>query len=169
VGATPNAAKQSNYTVKNVEPIMSATNAQARIFTLAPGQNIPWHHHSKVTDHYFVLRGSLTIRQRGPDSECELQAGERHQIMPGTPHLLSNEGAIRRSRSSRSARQLCSARQSSTAGRRTRCASTRGPSARTGAPSCGARGSGSTRPAAARHRLMPLICSTRRRRPDRPP
>ena len=94
MGATRNAAKQSNYTVKNVEPIMSATNAQARIFTLAPGQNIPWHHHSKVTDHYFVLRGGLTIRQRGPDRECELQVGERHQIMPGTAHLLSNQGAI---------------------------------------------------------------------------
>ena len=94
MGATPNAAKQSNYTVKNVEPILSATNAQARIFTLAPGQSVPWHHHSKVTDHYFVLRGSLTIRQRGPDSECELQVGERHQIMPGTAHVLANEGAI---------------------------------------------------------------------------
>ena len=94
MGATPNAAqKQLNYTVKSVEPIMAAAHAQARIFTLAPGQNIPWHHHSKVTDHYFVLHGRLTIKMRGPNNECQLQVGDRHQIPPGTAHLLSNEGA----------------------------------------------------------------------------
>ena len=95
MGATPSATqKKSNYSVKNVEPIMSAAHAQARIFTLAPGENIPWHRHREVTDHYFVLRGSLTIKMRGPDNECELQVGERHQIIPGSPHFLSNQGVI---------------------------------------------------------------------------
>ena len=95
VGATPSAAqKKSNYSVKNVEPIISAAHAQARIFTLAPGQNIPWHHHREVTDHYFVLRGTLTIKTRDPDSEREFEIGNRHRIMPGTAHLLANAGAM---------------------------------------------------------------------------
>jgi len=84
----------SNYAVQDVEQIMSDTRAQARIFTLAPGQNIPWHHHSEVTDYYFVLRGRLMVKMRTPDKVCELQAGDRHQIEPGTPHLLCNPGAI---------------------------------------------------------------------------
>ena len=72
--------------------------------------------------------------------------GERHP-RHGRRLRPSPRGA---SRSARSAPLLCSAQQSSTAGRRTRCASTRGPSARTGALSCGARGSGSTRRVALR-------------------
>src|SRR5262245_11603702 len=73
---------------------MSDTRARARMFTLAPEQKIPWHHHSEVTDYYFVLRGRLTIKMRTPDKVCELQAADRHQIEPGTPHLLCNPGAI---------------------------------------------------------------------------
>jgi quercetin dioxygenase-like cupin family protein len=88
------AAKKPNYTVKNVEVVIAAADVQARVFTLAPGDSIPWHYHSDVTDHYFVLRGLLSIRTRNPDGECELGIGDRYQIMPGTAHLLSNAGAI---------------------------------------------------------------------------
>src|SRR5262245_17573779 len=84
----------SNYHVQDIEQIMSDTRARARTFTLAPKQNIPWHHHSEVTDYYFVLRGRLTIKMRTSDKVCELQAGDRHQLEPGTPHLLCNRGAI---------------------------------------------------------------------------
>ena len=60
---------------------------------LGPRQTIPWHCHSEVTDHYFVLRGNLTITMRDPDSKRELQVGERHQITSGSAHLLSNQEA----------------------------------------------------------------------------
>ena len=85
--------EKKNYAVKNVETIMSDAHAQARILTLEPGQEIPWHRHSEITDHYFVLRGKLTIQTRGPDSQRQLHVGERYTIMPGTGHLLSNHGA----------------------------------------------------------------------------
>jgi mannose-6-phosphate isomerase-like protein (cupin superfamily) len=52
-----------------------------------------WRYHSEITDHYFVLRGNLTITTRDPDSKRELQVGERHRITPGSAHLLSNQGA----------------------------------------------------------------------------
>jgi quercetin dioxygenase-like cupin family protein len=84
--------EEKNYAVKNVEMIMSDAHAQARILTLSPGQEIPWHRHSEITDYYFVLRGKLTINMREPDGQLELHAGERHTIAPGTGHLLSNHG-----------------------------------------------------------------------------
>jgi quercetin dioxygenase-like cupin family protein len=79
--------------VKDVELVMAGPQVQARVFTLAPGDTIPWHYHSESTDHYFVLRGTLTVKTRDPDSERELEIGNRHRIMPGTAHLLSNAGA----------------------------------------------------------------------------
>jgi quercetin dioxygenase-like cupin family protein len=82
--------EKKNYVVKNVETIMSDAHAQARVLALGPGQEIPWHRHSEITDHYFVLRGKLTINMREPDSRRELHVGDRKTITPGSGHLLSN-------------------------------------------------------------------------------
>src|SRR6266550_4013166 len=68
---TPDSApKKPNFNVKKVEAIAIGTDVQARLFTLAPADVIPWHHHSESTDHYFVLRGALTIETRHPDRSC---------------------------------------------------------------------------------------------------
>jgi quercetin dioxygenase-like cupin family protein len=82
-----------NYTVKNIEPVVAGTDVQARVFTLAPGESIPWHRHSESTDHYFVLRGTLSIDTRKPDDAQTLNVGGRYKITPGTAHLISNRGA----------------------------------------------------------------------------
>jgi len=87
------AASKANYSVKNIEVIAKGVDVQARIFTLAPGEAIPWHRHSESTDHYFVLRGTLTINTRNPDDEHMFEIGGRYKITPGTAHLISNKGA----------------------------------------------------------------------------
>ena len=83
-----------NYTVKSCELLVVGANVQARLFTLAPGESIPWHYHSEITDHYFVLHGALTIVTRSPARECLFEIGDRHQLQPGTAHFLANRGAI---------------------------------------------------------------------------
>jgi hypothetical protein len=42
--------------VKKIEAVAIGTDVQARLFTLAPADVIPWHQHSESTDYYFVLR-----------------------------------------------------------------------------------------------------------------
>jgi hypothetical protein len=42
---------KGNYSVKNIEVVAKGVDVQARIFTLAPGEAIPWHRHSESTDH----------------------------------------------------------------------------------------------------------------------
>jgi quercetin dioxygenase-like cupin family protein len=86
------AALKANYSIKNIEMIAKGVDVQARIFTLAPGEVIPWHRHSESTDHYFILRGTLTASTRNPDDERTFEIGGRHRITPGTPHLISNRG-----------------------------------------------------------------------------
>lgn len=81
-----------SYNVKKVEAIVVGTDVRARMFTLAPAQVIPWHHHSVSTDHYFVMRGALTIETRNPEDRRVLEIGERHLLGPGTDHLISNRG-----------------------------------------------------------------------------
>ena len=81
------------YTVKSVEPVTIGSDVQARLFTLAPGEEIPWHFHSAVTDWYFVLEGVLSIETRAPRDRRMLTIGERYNIPPKTAHLISNRSA----------------------------------------------------------------------------
>jgi mannose-6-phosphate isomerase-like protein (cupin superfamily) len=87
-------AQQSkpNYAVKCVETVVDAADVKARIFTLAPGDVIPWHYHTETTDHYFVLSGNLTIDRRTPEHRRTLAVGERYQIAAANPHMVSNRG-----------------------------------------------------------------------------
>jgi quercetin dioxygenase-like cupin family protein len=87
-----NVQQKRNYTVKSVESVLEAADVKARIFTLAPGDAIPWHHHSETTDHYFVLSGKLTIDTRTPEDHRTLAVGERYQIAAANPHMVSNRG-----------------------------------------------------------------------------
>jgi hypothetical protein len=60
---TDGAPRKPSYSVKKVEAIAVGTDVQARMFTLAPADVIPWHRHGECIDHYFVLR---VRRQAGP-------------------------------------------------------------------------------------------------------
>jgi quercetin dioxygenase-like cupin family protein len=86
-------AEGQGYTVKSIEPIAVGSDVQARLFTLAPGETIPWHFHSEVTDWYFVLEGALAIEIRAPAQRRELAIGEAYHISPKTAHLISNRSA----------------------------------------------------------------------------
>ena len=79
-----------NYRVKSIELIMKGSDMQARLFTLAPNETIPWHFHRTAADHYFVLEGTLTITTREPDELRTIGSGSDYRIAPGTAHLIAN-------------------------------------------------------------------------------
>jgi hypothetical protein len=83
----------SDYEVKNVEAVVVSNDIQVRVFTLAQGDVIPWHYHSESTDHYFVLRGALTIQTRGPENRRVLTVGERYKIAAPCSSVLVRQTA----------------------------------------------------------------------------
>jgi quercetin dioxygenase-like cupin family protein len=85
--------EDGGYRIKAIEPVMVGRDVQARLFTLAPGEAIPWHFHSTVTDWYFVLEGTLSIETRAPADHRLLPIGASHRIPPKTAHLISNPAA----------------------------------------------------------------------------
>ena len=87
------AQPRPGHTVKSIEPVAIGSDVQARVFTLAPGEEIPWHFHSAVSDSYFVLEGILSIEIRAPRDKRVLAVGERYSIPPKTAHLISNRTA----------------------------------------------------------------------------
>jgi quercetin dioxygenase-like cupin family protein len=91
--ASSSAPEPVNYRVKRIEPIMVGSDVQARLFTLAPGETIPWHLHSVAADHYFVLEGTLTVVTKEPEHAHTIGVGGAHRIAPQTPHLVTNRSA----------------------------------------------------------------------------
>jgi quercetin dioxygenase-like cupin family protein len=85
--------KKATYTVKNVETVAAGKDVRVRIYTLAPGEIIPWHSHSEISDHFFVLGGELTVETRAPDDRRMLRVGERGRVAPGQVHQTANHGA----------------------------------------------------------------------------
>ena len=83
-------AQGAGYMVKSIEPVAIGSDVQARLFTLAPGETIPWHFHSAVTDWYFVLEGALSIETRAPADRRLLAVGGTFHIAPKTAHLIAN-------------------------------------------------------------------------------
>ncbi len=85
--------KTAEYQVKNVEVVMIGKDMRARLFTLAPGDVIPWHYHPKTADHYFVLQGELTVSTRQPEETHTMGVGRDYRIEPRKPHLIGNHSA----------------------------------------------------------------------------
>ena len=83
-------ARGAGYTVKSIEPVAVGSDVQVRFFTLAPGETIPSHFHSTVTDWYFVLEGALSIETRAPADRQILAMGGTYRIPPKTVHLVAN-------------------------------------------------------------------------------
>jgi quercetin dioxygenase-like cupin family protein len=85
--------KTPPYKVKGVEQVLKSSDVQARVFTLAPGERIPWHYHRQSADHYFVLEGVLSVSTREPDVIVRrFPVGSSYKIAVGTPHLIANGG-----------------------------------------------------------------------------
>src|SRR5258708_34911216 len=83
-------AQSQGYTVKSIAQVAIGSDVQARLFTLAPGETIPWHFHSAVSDWYFVLEGALSIETRAPADRQLLAVGGTYRVPAKTAHLIAN-------------------------------------------------------------------------------
>jgi quercetin dioxygenase-like cupin family protein len=80
------------YKIKGTEPIAMGTDVQVRRLTLAPGEVIPWHFHSEVSDWYICLKGRLSVETRAPRNLAVLEPGGTYSIPPKTAHFIANRG-----------------------------------------------------------------------------
>ena len=63
-----------------------------REYTLDPGETIPWHRHTAVSDYYYGLEGTVAVETRAPAARHELGAGQAASVTPPTVHRVSNPG-----------------------------------------------------------------------------
>jgi quercetin dioxygenase-like cupin family protein len=79
-----------SYQVKKISMIAKGSDVLVREYVLGPGESIPWHHHTQVTDHYYCLEGKVLIETRTPAVRRELIPGTSTTVTPPTAHHVSN-------------------------------------------------------------------------------
>ena len=85
---------QPPYRIAAKESILETADARVTVMTLAPGQAIPAHSHSAVTDTTFCLAGIAAVHLLDPDEHLRLTTGERAVVAPGRVHSVANIGTI---------------------------------------------------------------------------
>ena len=82
------------YHIAGKEIILETAAAKVSVMTLAPGQAIPAHSHSTVTDTTFCLAGIAAVQLFAPQERLRLTTGERAVVPPGRVHGVANTGTI---------------------------------------------------------------------------
>ncbi len=85
-------APHPNYAIKNREIVAETSDMRFTKFRLGPGESIPWHLHTEVTDWHICLEGEMRV-EVSPGSAVDLSPGDMFDVPPRTAHRPVNVGA----------------------------------------------------------------------------
>jgi len=79
---------------QSLKTIAQTSDVRIVEYTLNPGVNHPWHHHSKVTDRIYGLEGLIGAEIRQPAQQYLLHPGESCEAPVGRVHHVGNPGTV---------------------------------------------------------------------------
>jgi quercetin dioxygenase-like cupin family protein len=79
----------ASYAVEKREMVAETPDLRMVILTLGPGQEVPWHWHTNITDTFFCLEGPMVIETRAPSERFELMPGGTCAVPPKRAHRVS--------------------------------------------------------------------------------
>lgn len=79
---------RGNYKIKAQETVVEGADLRVSILTLDPGECVPWHWHSEVTDDFVCMDGPMVVETRAPRHEYVLQPGQRCTVPAKTAHYV---------------------------------------------------------------------------------
>jgi quercetin dioxygenase-like cupin family protein len=85
--------KPQPYKVRDIRLVAKGSDVLVREYTLGPGEVIPWHRHTEVSDYYYGLQGAVVVETRDPGVRREVRVGESTTVSPPTAHQVSNSGS----------------------------------------------------------------------------
>lgn len=72
--------------------IAKGSDVRVQERTLAPGEAIPWHYHTIITDTTCCVEGTVQIEMLSPPEQVLLNVGQRHTLPPNRPHQVTPYG-----------------------------------------------------------------------------
>jgi quercetin dioxygenase-like cupin family protein len=80
-----------NYEIAARELVAEGADLRVQVLTLGPGQCVPWHYHTEITDHMVCLEGPMVVETRAPRRDYRLAAGQRCTVPPKTAHYVHGD------------------------------------------------------------------------------
>ena len=84
-------SKGAPYTIEDRQLIAETAGLRVQILTLASGQEIPWHHHTVVTDTFICLNGQMVVKTRSSDADHQLRPGDKCSVAPTVVHRVAGK------------------------------------------------------------------------------
>jgi len=75
-----------------VNLIAKGSDVRVQERTLAPGDEIPWHYHTLVTDTTYCIDGTVRIEMLDPPEQVVIARGQSHAVTPNRPHRVTPDG-----------------------------------------------------------------------------
>jgi len=75
-----------------VNVIAKGSDVRVQERTLAPGNEIPWHYHTLVTDTTYCIEGTVRIEMLDPQEQVVITRGQSHAVPPNRPHRVTPDG-----------------------------------------------------------------------------
>ena len=60
---------------------------------ISPTQFVPWHCHTRISDTFYVIEGSVRLLLKDPVEEISLSPGETYVVRKRRPHRVENAGS----------------------------------------------------------------------------
>ncbi len=60
---------------------------------ISPTQFVPWHCHTRISDTFYVIEGSVRLLLKDPVEEVLLGSGETYVVRKRRPHRVENAGS----------------------------------------------------------------------------
>jgi len=83
--------KHPIYQIAGRELVSEADGLRVQILTLGPGEKVPWHCHSVVSDIFICLEGTTVVETRAPRARHELAPGAHCVVPPKTAHEVTGK------------------------------------------------------------------------------
>ena len=80
---------ERHYDADRIEVAIETPILRVLDATFASGQQVPWHRHTNVIDHFWVVSGRLKVETRAPDQCMELGPGGYCAVAPGCEHRVT--------------------------------------------------------------------------------
>lgn len=87
--------KEAKYEVEARETLAMTPDLRMVVLTLGPGQEVPWHWHSNVSDTFFVMEGVVVVETRAPNTRTELTPGQTHVVPAKRAHHVTGKDGAR--------------------------------------------------------------------------
>ena len=83
--------RPTQYTVTDYEVFSETPDLRMVAITLGPGQEVPWHWHTNVSDRFFCLQGPMVVETRAPREVFELSAGDTCIVPARRAHRVTGK------------------------------------------------------------------------------